>query len=126
MKNLVSQPLRIALALALMAVTISLCYGFQYRISRGQVFSYYLAFSVVFGIILAFATYGLVRRESASPPLGAIHGWCGFLLSLLCFTLTLFFRSKLLAPLPWYVLSAAVALIGSYLHWRWSAKASTW
>ena len=117
--------LRIAFALVLLTATISLCYGLQYRIGPGQVFSYYLGFSAVFAVILAFATYSLLRLASAPVRLGAIHGWCGFALMSASFTLTLYFQSKLTTPVPWYVLSVAAALIGGCLHWRWSARAST-
>jgi hypothetical protein len=125
MKIPAPQPLRIAFAIVLLATTISLCYGLQYRIAAGQVFIYYLAFSAVFAIILAFLTYNLFRGTSAPLRLGEVHGWCGFILMLASFTLTLFFNSNLLAPVPWYLLSAAAALLGCYLHWRWSARAST-
>ena len=125
MKNLATPSLCIAFASVLMATAISLCYGLQYRIGAGQVFSYYLGFSAVFALILAFATYNLVRGNGAPIRLRAIHGWCGFIMMLALFTLTLYFNSKLLAPVPWYVVSAAAALLGGTLHRKWSATAST-
>jgi len=124
-KNLASPSLWIAFAMVLLATTISLCYGLQYRIGPGHVFSYYLGFSAVFAFILAFATYNLVRGNGAPIRLRQSHGWCGLILMLALFTLTLYFNSQLLAPVPWYVVSAAAALLGGGLHWKWSATAST-
>jgi len=125
MKILAPQLLRMAFAVVLLAMTISLCYGLQFRIAKGQVFIYYLSFSAVFAVILAFLTYDLFRWDGAPVHLRNIHGWCGFVMMLASFTLTLYFNSQLLTPIPWYGVCVAAALLGGYLHWRWSATTST-
>ena len=92
MKNLAPQSLRIAFGFVLMATIVSLCYGLQYKIGADQVFSYYLGFSAVFAVVLAFSTYSLFLRNTAPLRLREFHGWCGFILMLASFTLTLFFK----------------------------------
>jgi hypothetical protein len=126
LNTLAPKSLRIAFSVILMAIAMSLCYGFQYRINAGQAFSYYFSFSAIFIIILTFLTYNLFGSNETANRFGVFHGWCGLALMIASFTLTLFFNSKLLAPMPWYVLSAATALLALYVHSKWTARASTW
>jgi hypothetical protein len=118
--------LRIAFSVVLMAITISLCYGFQYRVNAGAAFSYYLSFSAIFIAILGFLSYNLFGSSKRADRLDVVHGSCGLALMIASFTLTLFFHSKLLAPIPWYVPAAATAMLALYVHWKWTARASTW
>ena len=120
-----SRPVRIVYVLVLMAIIVSLCYGFQYRANVGQYFFYYVGFSAIFVILLAFATFELLRSNGVTTRLSALHGWCGLIAMIAPFTLTLFFQSEMLAPMPWYVLSAIVGLLSLFLQWKWGSRTTT-
>jgi hypothetical protein len=109
----------------MMAIVLSVCYGFQYRIDAQEAFSYFLSFSGIFVLFLGFVTYNLFAGGQEALRLGTPNEWTGFLMMAASFTLTLFFQSKLLEPMPWYVLAAAAGLASLYVQFNWGAKGGT-
>jgi len=122
-KNIATFPWA-ALGLFGLIVIMSLAYGFQYLFPGVRLVQYYRLVSLPFFLILIGLSWYGVRGWSALtsfswPPV------LGFLLMTIAFTLTAFFQSEALRPIPWPLVAGSVVGISAYCQFKWGTRGST-
>jgi hypothetical protein len=122
-KNIAAFPWA-ALGLFGLIIIMSLAYGFQYLFPGAKLVQYYRLASLPFFLILVGLSWYSVRGWSALTS----FSWpslLGFLLMSISFTLTAFFQSEALRPIPWPLVAGSVLGISGFCQFKWGTRSST-
>jgi len=113
--------LLISLSLFALISIMSVGQGFQY-LFLGELPAYFAYLSLVFFLALALLSYAVLRVVTAPPAEYHVSTWLGLALMGASFLGNLYFKSRYLMGLPWWLAAAATLAAALAATWRWGAR----